>query len=1521
MKQFKSNQHTRVVCAVVVAILSWLQLSAAAQITLPTFSPTKLPGIFPTSTPTPIVIPTYDFSAPVLLIGESVLSASPASNAVLPVTMVIERTSTTAATDITIQFNLHGSDGAVDTSWMETFSAAQFANLSNVIAFDLSLSSVTPLDIDTYTLIAQIDPMGILPETNRSNNIIGSAPQRLLQTTGVLWFGDARTTLIRAVISNLSPVRIIGRSSYYGVPSVFTNLEVQRDAVTLDLLVVNGSATFANQLMHLRNGWMYDLKGGSLSSSGASADVFVYLPQRISYRLGSTTGTTYRTVPIYLGRQPLDSTITLTRSSIAMSDSISLYTEGLPFYVADSSFAFEPLNGFVLSTPRTEYIHAARFRVAPGERATNDGLFNNTMTALGTVTVTPHGLQGEFEGAADNYKPAFPLSTTVAHGNTHVVISDSAIQSASSSFDLMEIEMTVETQGCDPAADNTLKFAFNGSPTISSDGSIAHYDALVSAYPLAFNTYTGDAVSNAVWYQPGFQLRATAPAASRHQVDQYLLAGRAAASENLYYRDSTEFNAGDGYYAGVNLMPGDLNTLNATALIAGDTLDLILNAGSKLYIRRSGFSGTFDADLSGDGRLEIYPDAACPADGGYDITLTSFGQAYIDNDSEGYDTKIAGQVDLPYPALIDIPFEDMTINSCGNFTEGEIPEDEQSQVRTLAYWLADLTLSTLSFELKDGASSDDERTLWTSSVNDVDGLDVEPLMQINFLPCGTIGDSNVAEPVQTAFDGYETTVETLYLTAWDGGGSADGFYSLVTSLDVPFFDPPRVHSQIRPSSHRLATGSPWDDDDSADADADGWPDDYSPSGSSLSEQFVNYANERLITMETQLGGVINLGYEVKYDPSTTTFESSEALEQNLIILDINSHVDYINQERAKLLFGLSIDGFDGLNFSSATDSFGDAIQEKFFDAVRDKLDELDEKLTGDLSNVLRPLLYDVIHPHVDNAVGSIQDLIEDLPVDEAEALLAADVPTELSVMLTDIDLISQFATAGEVRDVVVAKLDEVIEILETVTDNMNLSVDDIEGMAGDLVDVALIALSLTSDIDVDQVLGDVEALQQELTAPLDEVIDALNQAKSVLQDPLTFDLIFTSPRISGLIADIQSDLETYFDALSIEQVQTLDADDLTNMVLDAIFNSQMFQEANQQVANWLLPVKEMLYEQAIALLDELNRVVTDFIEQSAGSLLEGVDGAFKDVSGFKGADMQGYAVIAGDNLETLHIDASLELEVPDAMTFSGYIDVTRYEVENSGKTCFDNLDAEAALDIRIGANDIDLSWTGADLSADIEFAMMLADAKLVNVGGSIVTEGTIDFETVSFSDLGFGLAVGQVENYLWAKGSGRFNTYEIEGGIFLGTSCSLEPLEILDPEVASLLTIDEMRGVFASFGASFPIYNYGCVLRIAAEAEIAAWYFAEGPTYGGKLVAGAYGEGLCVVSVKGEVTLIGGREGSNYYFNGHAWVAGGIGDCEPEDWDTLNDAYNDKWCYACGASVDLTYKQEQWDVEYDAGCN
>ena len=258
---------------------------------------------------------------------------------------------------------------------------------------------------------------------------------------------------------------------------------------------------------------------------------------------------------------------------------------------------------------------------------------------------------------------------------------------------------------------------------------------LGAPYPFAFNTCTGETMSRVAWYQPGYLLHDDAPASAADEVDRYLLAARSGTSSELYYYGEESFTAGDGYYAGINLMPDHLSGMMVDVTIGGtESLDVVLNEGSKFYIRGPGYTGTLDCTLGADAELELYPDPECGGQG-YQIALTSFGQAYLDNQSEGYDTKIDGQIDLPYPAGIDIPFEDMTLDPCGNFTDGKIPEDELTETRTLDYWLADLRLSTVGFERREGGDTYD-MTLWVSTVNTVEGLGDEPLMQLNFRPCG-----------------------------------------------------------------------------------------------------------------------------------------------------------------------------------------------------------------------------------------------------------------------------------------------------------------------------------------------------------------------------------------------------------------------------------------------------------------------------------------------------------------------------------------------------------------------------------------------------------------------------------------------------------------------------------------------------------------------------------------------------------------------------------------------------------------
>jgi hypothetical protein len=131
----------------------------------------------------------------------------------------------------------------------------------------------------------------------------------------------------------------------------------------------------------------------------------------------------------------------------------------------------------------------------------------------------------------------------------------------------------------------------------------------------------------------------------------------------------------------------------------------------------------------------------------------------------------------------------------------------------------------------------------------------------------------------------------------------------------------------------------------------------------------------------------------------------------------------------------------------------------------------------------------------------------------------------------------------------------------------------------------------------------------------------------------------------------------------------------------------------------------------------------------------------------------------------------------------------------------------------------------------------------------------------------------------------------------------------------------------------FPLYDYGCLFQVKAGGEIAAWYFAQDTTgcsaYGGRLRAHITGKILCVVSGRGDLSIQiyrqvqqGGGCANEASFKGSFWMAGGIGFCDPEDWDSwANRWWGDGWCWTAGAMISADYnvsKANDWNWDYDS---
>ena len=74
-----------------------------------------------------------------------------------------------------------------------------------------------------------------------------------------------------------------------------------------------------------------------------------------------------------------------------------------------------------------------------------------------------------------------------------------------------------------------------------------------------------------------------------------------------------------------------------------------------------------------------------------------------------------------------------------------------------------------------------------------------------------------------------------------------------------------------------------------------------------------------------------------------------------------------------------------------------------------------------------------------------------------------------------------------------------------------------------------------------------------------------------------------------------------------------------------------------------------------------------------------------------------------------------------------------------------------------------------------------------------------------------------------------------------------------------------------------------CMLHIGIGAGNGVFYFAEGPTFGGKLVGEVSGEALCLVSISGRMSLVGSKQGLDLTgpmrFAGKGTLKGKAGAC------------------------------------------
>lgn len=157
----------------------------------------------------------------------------------------------------------------------------------------------------------------------------------------------------------------------------------------------------------------------------------------------------------------------------------------------------------------------------------------------------------------------------------------------------------------------------------------------------------------------------------------------------------------------------------------------------------------------------------------------------------------------------------------------------------------------------------------------------------------------------------------------------------------------------------------------------------------------------------------------------------------------------------------------------------------------------------------------------------------------------------------------------------------------------------------------------------------------------------------------------------------------------------------------------------------------------------------------------------------------------------------------------------------------------------------------------------------------------------------------------------------------------LDHLHIVPAEPGADTSTDLLKGAYFRLYGDTTINGkkIAKVMTLNGGVRLGGWYWsnkAGGEYYGGLAGAYVHTNYLKVVSARGDITFTYEKTPLVENLSAEAWVAGGIGFCEPETWTSWSSRWwNDKWCWSAGAQTELVYDlieddfNASWDFDFE----
>lgn len=712
------------------------------------------------------------------------------------------------------------------------------------------------------------------------------------------------------------------------------------------------------------------------------------------------------------------------------------------------------------------------------------------------------------------------------------------------------------------------------------------------------------------------------------------------------------------------------------------------------------------------------------------------------------------------------------------------------------------------------------------------------------------------------------------------------------------------------------------------------------------QQYRPRARQRLLQM-------VPLDYPLAWDAGARSFRSAEVAENELLLLSVKHQVKYLGARNAEIAFGAQYDGLPRINLANlvldalpngggVASTVSEVIGQQAHRRLTSGLGRLDEIMGERLDSLLEGPLSTVFDSTLEDLEAALRQRYSSLQPGENWNAIADDIIDGFVIasgtqpVLTPLRqrLRNLLTGAPGQRAVLAVRLDtnlvEVIEALDAMAGTPNAgnpfplfsagpggSRDPMRNVAKDLirnlaprhynegVGETLGALLRHAEPAVAQVVMSLRSTRDQMEAMRGRLAQDLGEQLATAGGPASADL-------DAIAELIRTDLKRALRSANYQVSSPFQ--EYTPAELKAQWKARMIRRfmASGVPAQIQKVLRSRFYDLDSSLrqavdsgFQQINLVMEDAVSASLATLDRHIEPFLGDLQQVMGAgQVNGFAKIVGEAVPELRLDAKLQWRVPDPLEFRGFILIKQKSSEGDRGSCYGP--GANVTEITVGAEDMAIDWLGEGIRADIGAKFSLnADRSPIGLAGYFrQTGGTIRFQTAAISELAAAVALGSAENYLSGHAALDLSGYSVEGGMFFGRTCDLMPIMLIDEDVAEILgePSPSFTGAYIYGEGEMPIVDYGCAFNISAGVGAGLFYFAEGPTYGGKMMAKVSGEALCLISVKGKIELVGAKRGDDLAFKGKGRVKGKVGWCP--------------FCKRFKKTVTLTYKNRGWDADY-----